>query len=391
MLDVLVADDDRNVLESVSRALIEAGHRVTEAADGGQAAELLSLHAFDLAICDVQMPKLGGLTLLRRIRREAPGTAVVIMTAYAKIPDVVESLRDGAVDYVTKPFDPDEFTARVVGPIAERRALKKKFENAQTKYVARDAGATLVAVSPVMRRLVGQIAVLSASDAPVVITGDRGTGKELVARTIHAQGPRRAGPFVLLDGVLLAGELEEGAVPEVAREEWLLGALGGTLVLDGIDGLPVAAQARLAAIVSAPQARARRAEGGRALGTRLITLTREGVADRANGGTLLDALYYRLSGVHLHVPSLSERASDLCSLASQLLEELTPPDKTIPGLLPEVWQALSCHGYPGNVRELRWILEHALAMAEGGPIELRHLPEETFELLRPSGDSGRHG
>jgi len=381
MLDVLVADDDKNVLESVSRALIEAGHRVTEAADGGQAAELLTLHAFDLAICDVQMPKLGGLTLLRRIRRDAPGTAVVIMTAYAKIPDVVDSLRDGAIDYVTKPFDPDEFTARVVGPIAERRALKKKFEKAQTKYVARGAGATLVAISPVMRRLVGQIGVLAASDAPVVITGDRGTGKELVARTIHAQGPRRDGPFVLLDGLLLADELAtppEGAVPEIAREAWLLGALGGTLVLDGIDGLPVAAQARLAAIVSAPQARARRAEGGRALGTRLITLSREGVADRVNGGTLLDSLYYRLSGVHLHVPSLSERASDLCALAMQLLEELTSPDKTIPGLSPEAWQALSGHTYPGNVRELRWILEHALAMAEGGPIEPRHLPEEIF-------------
>jgi DNA-binding NtrC family response regulator len=380
MLDVLVADDDRNVLESVCRALAEAGHRVTEAADGAQAAELLSSHAFDLAICDVEMPKLGGMTLLRRIRREAPGTVVVIMTAYGRVPDAVDSLRDGAIDYVTKPFDPEEFASQIVGPIDERRALRKKFDDAQTRYVARSTGATLVAVSPPMRRLARQIGVMANSDASVVITGDRGTGKELVARIIHAQGSRRDGPLVLLDSAVLEQHLldADGTDTEgVAREEWLLGALGGTLVLDGVDGLSIAAQARLAALVGAPQVRARRSAGGQPVGTRLITLTRESWADRA-ADRLLDALFYRLSGVQLHVPRLSERGADLCPLVAQLLEELVRPGNTIPGVSPSAWDALSRYGYPGNVRELRWMIEHALAMAEGGPIEAEHLPPETL-------------
>jgi CheY-like chemotaxis protein len=223
MLDVLLVDDDDNVRESVAVALLGAGHKVTEACDGAEALDLLASHAFDLAICDVQMPRLDGLTLFRRLRRDAPGTAVIIMTSHGKIPDVVDTLRDGASDYVTKPFDPDEFTQRVVAPIAEHRALRMRFEAARAQLVARDTGACLVAVSPAMRALEGRMALLSQSDASVVITGDRGTGKELVARTLHAQGPRRDGPLVLVDGALLpellrASELAESGVRDPPAE-----------------------------------------------------------------------------------------------------------------------------------------------------------------------------
>lgn len=121
MLDVLVADDDADVREFIAAALINAGHQVTEASDGAQAAELLSTHVFDLAVCDVQMPKLDGLVLFRRIRRDAPDTAVVLMTSFARLADVVYAMRDGAIDYVTKPFDADDFARRVVAPIEERR------------------------------------------------------------------------------------------------------------------------------------------------------------------------------------------------------------------------------------------------------------------------------
>lgn len=121
MLDVLLADDDADVREFIAAALINAGHQVTEASDGEKAAELLSTHVFDLAICDVQMPKLDGLVLFRRIRRESPQTAVVLMTSFAKLADVIDAMRGGALDYVTKPFDADDFAQRVVAPIEERR------------------------------------------------------------------------------------------------------------------------------------------------------------------------------------------------------------------------------------------------------------------------------
>jgi DNA-binding NtrC family response regulator len=394
MLDVLLVDDDDNVRESVAVALLGAGHKVTEACDGAEALDLLACHAFDLAICDVQMPRLDGLTLFRRLRRDAPGTAVIIMTSHGKIPDVVDTLRDGASDYVTKPFDPDEFTQRVVAPIAEHRALRMRFEAARAQLVARDTGACLVAVSPAMRALEGRMALLSQSDASLVITGDRGTGKELVARTLHAQGPRRGGPLVLVDGALLpellrASELAESGVRDPPAETWLREAEGGTLVLRGLEGLPIREQAALVRLISNPHAIARRAGDGSPLGTRVITLGREPLAARSERGDLLESLYYRLNGTTLHVPRLVDRAEDLCPLVTRLLEELQPPTLTLPGLTPEAWKALSGYTYPGNVRELRWILEHALAMSDGGPIDVSHLPAECSYEGGPS-RSGRY-
>ena len=372
MLDVLLVDDDENVRESVALALVNAGHQVTEAADGAEAADLLSSHAFDLAICDVQMPRLDGLALFRRIRREAPGTAVVIMTSYGRVPDVVDSMRDGAVDYVTKPFDPDEFAHNVVGPIAEHRSLKRKFEAARAQFVSRATGVTLVAVSPAMRSVADRITLLAQSDASVVVTGDRGTGKELVARTLHAQGSRREGPFVLVEGALLPEVLE------ASDDAWLQEAAGGTLVLSGIESLPLRIQASLVRIISSPGAPARRDADWSPLGVRLITLARKGLGKQLNRGELLESLYYRLNRTTLHVPTLAERSEDLCHLVTELLRELQPPSKTVPGLTVSAWEALSKYGYPGNVRELRWILEHALAMADGEPIDVEHLPEEVL-------------
>lgn len=380
MLDVLLVDDDDNVRESVAGALLSAGHKVTEASDGVAAVELLSSHAFDLAICDVRMPRLDGLALFRLLRREAPGTSVVIMTSHGKIPDVIDTLRDGAADYVTKPFDPDEFTRQVVAPIAEHRALRRRFDAARARLVARDTGAQLVTESPKMRCVADRIALLAQSDAAVVVTGERGAGKELVAHTLHAQGPRRDGPLVLVDGVLLpellrATELAEwSSGPSPAT--WFREAAGGTLVLRGLEDLPLPAQAALVRLISAPTAIARRDADGSPLGMRLITLSPEPLTARMSRGELLDSLYYRLNGTTLHVPRLAERAEDLCPLIVQLLRQLQPPTRTVPGLTTAAWRVLSRHDYPGNVRELRSILEHALAMSDGRPIDVSHLPTE---------------
>ncbi|HEY3815585.1 MAG TPA: response regulator [Polyangiaceae bacterium] len=379
MLEVLVADDDENVREAVASAIVSAGHRVTEATDGAEAVELMASQVFDLAICDVQMPRLGGMALLRRIRRDAPGTAVVIMSAFGEIPDAVSSLRDGAVEFVTKPFDPDEFARQIVEPIAVQRGLRKAFERAKAAQAARATGTTLVAVSPVMRAVAERIQVLANTDASGLISGDRGTGKELVARAIHAQGPRREGPLVIADGTILRELLSERRdaddLPDVA-EECFREAMGGTLVLDGIERLSLRAQVRLLRVIDGPGAAARRSPWWTPLGVRLLTLTRENPTGRAGSGELLESLYYRLSAVHLHVPALHERSADFCDLVVELLDELLPPGITRPGVTAEAWRLLSSYPFPGNVRELRWALEHALALAEGGPIDAEHLPPE---------------
>jgi DNA-binding NtrC family response regulator len=378
VLEVLVADDDENVRSAVARALVSAGHRVTEASDGMQALEAMASRVFDLAICDVQMPRLGGLALLRRIRRDAPGTAVVLMTAFGEIPDVVGSMRDGAVDFITKPFDPDEFTHRVVEPIAEHRGLRKAFDRVRASQVACATGARIVADSPAMHAVVERIQVLANTDAAAILVGDRGTGKELVAHAIHAQGPRRGGPFVVADGTLLRAALDDADDPSArdAPEQLFRTAMGGSLVLDGIEQLPLRAQVRLLRLIDAPGAAARRSPWWHPLGIRLLTLTRQDLGARATAGELLDALYYRLNGVQLHVPTLRERGPDLCPLVVQIIDELEPPGTTRPGVTDAAWRLLSSYPFPGNVRELRWALEHALAMSDGGPIDAEHLPDE---------------
>jgi DNA-binding NtrC family response regulator len=372
MLEVLVADDDDAVRQSVAEALESAGHHVTEARDGAQAMRLIGSRVFDVAVCDVHMPNVGGMTVLRRLRRDAPGTAVILMTAFGSVPDAVESLRDGAVDYVTKPFDPYEFTSTVVEPIAQRQRLRKSFEIARARVVARATGEPIVADSPAMRAVLDRIEVIAGTDVSVLVAGDRGVGKELVARVIHAQGARRWGPLLIVDCALLSEALQAHDGDSFEFDE----ALGGTLVLDGVERLSIPAQARLVRALVEPSAQPRRGADQCPRGLRLITLTREKLDERLAAGALLESLYYRLNGVRIQVPALRQRTADLCALVAQLMEELEPPGTTRPQVLPAAWEALEAYDYPGNVRELRWILEHALAVSEGGPIDAEHLPPE---------------
>src|SRR5262252_7276590 len=153
MLEILIVDDDPTTRTSLGYALVDAGHRVTEAVDGAEANQIIESRVFDVAICDVRLPKMDGITLFGRIRQRAPGTAVILMTAYAAVTDAVAALRQGAYDYVTKPFDPEEFTLRVIGRIGERRALRQELEQARAQLAAREVGATIIGQSPVIARL----------------------------------------------------------------------------------------------------------------------------------------------------------------------------------------------------------------------------------------------
>jgi two-component system response regulator PilR (NtrC family) len=245
--------------------------------------------------------------------------------------------------------------------------------------VAKAAGAALVARSPAMRKLVGRMGALAGSDAPAVVVGARGTGKELVARTLHAQGGRRDGPYTVMDGAVL-GELLTSVErrKDGSSEAWLRDVLGGTLVLDALEATPFAAQAQLARMLGSPTFVARHGTDGKPHGARLVTLTRARLPDMVAAGRLLDSLHTCLAGVELGMPPLVDRGADLVPLVAELLRELVPPTKTGPGVTPEAWRALTHYRYPGNVRELRWILEHALAMSEGGPIEREHLPSEAL-------------
>ena len=380
MLEVLIAEDDEIVRQGIADALGRAGHVVTEAADGEQAAALVEEKKFDVAICDVHMPKLDGLTLFRRVRRVAPRTAVVLMTSFGKIPDAVGSLRDGAVDYITKPFDPDELVSRVIGPIAERFTLRRELEKIRLMQTERRTGERIVAESSQMKKLVEQVETLSGSDASVLITGDRGTGKKMLARMLHEHGYRKQGPFVVvpcnsLPDLMLEAELRELTHGRaVGRDEWFRRAMGGTLVIDGIDTLTVSAQSSLLRVIQEPGVMARRDGAWKPAGVRLVAIARSSVAKMARDNAFLEPLFYRLNAMSLFVPPLRERPLDLLPLVAELLARMTPREREIPLMEPRAWEALSKYPFPGNAHEVVWALEHAITLSDGSPIDVGHLP-----------------
>ncbi len=392
MLEVLLVEDDDIIRQSIAAALGRAGHRVTEAADGEQAASLVDARQFDLAICDVQMPKLDGLTLFRRVRHVAPRTAVVIMTSFGRIPDAVGSLRDGAVDYVTKPFDPDEFTERVIGPINERFTLRRELDRARKASDDARDGDRLVSQSLQMQKLVEQVEALAHTDVPVLLTGERGTGKKIVARLLHDRGPRRNGPFVIvpctsLPDLMLESELRElSDTRRNARDGWFRSASKGTIVLDGVDTLPISAQSSLLRVIQEPGMLAHRTNEWVSVGVRLVATARKSLTKMVHDGQFLEPLYFRLNAMGLYISPLRERPLDLLPLVVELLNRMTPRDRELPLIEPRAWEALTRYPFPGNAHELVWALEHAITLADGKPIDLGHLPARIMggDSIQPS-------
>jgi len=229
-----------------------------------------------------------------------------------------------------------------------------------------------------MSSLSGRITMLASSDAPVLVSGAKGVGKELVARAIHALGPRREGPLVVIEAAALPEMMEASVQQELSlprcRDAWFRAASEGTLIIDGIDRLPLRAQGELLRVIDDPVARARRGPSWEPRGVRILSLSRGGLTEKVASGEFLDSLYYRVNAIHIHVPALDERELDLLPLAAELLRELTPPNISPPGISADAWSALSRHTFEGNVRELRWVLEGALVRSDGKEIAVSHLP-----------------
>jgi DNA-binding NtrC family response regulator len=379
MLEILLVDDEPATRMSLACALSDAGHRITEAGDGAEATALTSDSVFDVAICDVRLPKVDGLTLFRHLRRESPGTAVILMTAYATIQDAVTALREGAFDYVTKPFDCEEFTLRVIGRIAERLALRHDLEHARAQLISREVGATLVGHSPVMVRLSETVDTIAQSDAHVLIRGEPGTGKQLVARTIHARSARRLLPFVSVNCAAFPPDAIEaelfGTAVLPARQGKMHVAHGGSLFLDDIDALPLRTQARLLRVLD--EGVLESDDGASCpVDVRVLSATEEDLRHRIAQGTFRDDLLCRINVLDVVLPPLRERRADLPLLLQYFLKRLTPIGKVPPGISPRAWTALSEYPFPGNVREFAHAIERALVLAHGSEIDVAHLPPE---------------
>jgi DNA-binding NtrC family response regulator len=370
MLEVLVVEDDTDMRECIAALLEDAGHHVVQAADGAQGWTLLESRRFDVAICDVHLPFIDGLTLARRAHTASLGTAMVVMTSQASVEDAVASIRDGAVDYLAKPFDAESLLTTVIAPLADRRAWRKELEAARRAWLAATTGVGVVAESPAMKALVERLGNVAQRESCVLLHGEPGVGKRTLARMVHARSPRSLGPYV----VVSAEAIDERMADRGEAATWLRGAEGGTLVIDGIDRVALAAQAALARALAEPGTEARRGIDWQPRGVRVVATAESDLVDAVAAGRFVDSLFFRVTTTSVAVPPLRERREDLLALATGMMAGLAPAWAEAPEMDASLFAALREYGFPGNVPELAWALESAWMAADGGRIEAKHLP-----------------
>ena len=353
MLDILLVDDEPDFRAVVGDALRDAGHRVTLAANGAEGLSLISANVFDVMLCDIRLPRIDGLTLFRRVRQESPSTDVILITAHAAVADAVAALKEGAYDYITKPFDIDEIILQMER-IAAQRALKRELEQARAELSQRkgtNGGRAIIGRSPPMLRLSDRVETIAQSDAPVLITGESGTGKELIARTLHERSARNPKPFIAVNcaafpETLLEAELfghERGAFTGAVkrRDGRFKAADGGTLLLDEIAEVPLPAQAKLLRVLQEGTVEPLGTNEVTRVDVRIISATHRNLRERIREGRFREDLYYRLNVLDIEIPPLRERRGDLPLLLQYFLNKFTPPGKAPSTVSPRAWAVLS--------------------------------------------------
>jgi DNA-binding NtrC family response regulator len=384
-LDVLLVDDEPDIELLAGDALRDAGHRVTAVKDGAEALELVRARAFDLMICDIRLPKIDGLTLFRQTRQQSPDTTVILMTAFAAVQDAVAAVKEGAHDYLTKPFEIDEITLRVKR-IAEHRALLRELDLARAELAKDGIGEVIVGRSVQMLRLLDRVNTIAPSHAPVLLQGESGTGKELVARALHDRGARRGKPFVAVNcaafpETLLEAELfghERGAFTGAVkkRDGRFRAAHGGTLLLDEVAEMSMPAQAKLLRVLQEGVIEPLGTNESVRVDVRVISATNRNLKDRVVEGLFREDLYYRVNVLNVDIPPLRERKGDLPLLVQYFLKKLGRPGTAAPRLSQAAWTALAQFAFPGNVRQLEHAIQHAVVLAGDSNIDVQHLPRD---------------
>jgi len=381
---ILVVDDDTDLLASCRKILARAGYPVHLASNGVEACDLMRQVAPQIVLADIRMPRMDGVALLKEVVNEHPGTLVIVMTAYGTVERAVETMKEGAYDFLVKPFPADQLL-ETVGRAEARVASAERNRSLPAALAESDPQDGIVGRSPAMQALFSQIRAAASSNGSVLVLGESGAGKELVARAIHSHSSRREGPFIALNCGALPDHLveselfghEKGAFTGAhqTRPGLLETADEGVFFLDEIGDLPLHLQAKL---LRALEERQVRRIGGRreiAFDVRLISATNRSIEEMLGDGSLREDLYYRLNTFTLVVPPLRERNGDVPLLALDFLREFSAEcGKTIAGFADEALELLRTYRWPGNVRQLRHVIERAVAVCQGDLITLAELP-----------------
>jgi two-component system, NtrC family, response regulator AtoC len=382
---VLIVDDERTLARAVKAFLAEAGYEAEVASDGEQAVELLPKLRPDVVFADVRLPGMSGIDLLRRIRDFDPAIPVIIMTAYGTIEGAVEAVKLGAFDYMKKPVDLEEL--KLLADRARETALLKQ----ELSYYRRRAASELpmtgvLGESPAIRAVMEQVHQVAALNEtpPVLITGETGTGKGLVARTLHTSGPRATKPFIdvnctALPASLMEAELfgyERGAFTDAKESKLGLfeAAEGGFLLLDEIGDLEPSLQGKL---LRAIEERTVRRVGGirdRKIDVRILAATNRDLDREVHQGRFRSDLFFRLAVILLHLPPLRERGEDALILAEHFLQRFSVKyGKDVRRIDARAREVLLAYPWPGNVRELSHVMERAVLWSRDNTIEVEHL------------------
>jgi two-component system response regulator HydG len=384
---ILVVDDEEALRVSVTKVLRRGGHEVDAAPDGASALALARQQAYQLLVTDFRLPDVDGLALLRQVRAVRPDCEAILMTAYGNIPLAVEAVREGAREFLTKPFKKAELE-HVVARALEKQALADENRRLRLELAgrARGGGARVIGASPAMQRVMAVVEQVAASTATVLITGESGTGKEVLAEALHALSPRRDQPLVkvncaALPETLLEAELfghERGAFTgAVARRDGRFAlANHGTLLLDEIGSISPAVQVKLLRVLQdgsfEPLGSGRTVRAD----VRIVAATNANLAEDVAAGRFREDLFYRLNVISIPMPALRDRLDDLPALAAHFIEQYAARNgKRVDTISQEAMDRLAAYRWPGNIRELQHAMERAVVLATGHTIEPDHLPD----------------
>jgi two-component system, NtrC family, response regulator AtoC len=392
---VLVADDEFSIRQTLSLSLQEQGYEVRAVSNGEEALAELESRDYDAVISDVRMPRVDGMTLLRRALVRQPDLTFVVMSAYSQPEAALEAVGAGAFDYVSKPFKPEEVVL-VLKKAEERRRLVNENRRLRRSGPERSPLDRIVGASEQILQLHKQIRKLAPVSTTVLISGESGTGKELVARALHELSPRAAMPFVPVNcGAIPPGLVESelfgharGAFTDAktAKRGLFAEADGGTLLLDEVGELPPPAQIKLLRFLQEGEIRAVGENRSERVDVRVLAATHRDLGKLIQGGDFREDLYYRLNVVNLAVPPLRARREDILPLARAFIARFNRElNRQVPvtGFEPEAEEVLVGYAWPGNVRELENAVERGVLLAESGLIQVQNLPERVWTVQKP--------
>jgi DNA-binding NtrC family response regulator len=380
MTRILIVDDEPTILNLLNKILIGQGYEAVPASNGEKALNLLQTEKFDLMISDINMTPINGMELLRKARESWPDMGAIMLTAFGSVSTAVDAMKEGAFDYITKPFKLDELIITVQraleyhNAITENKTLKARIEHLDG----------IVAESPGMRKVCEMIERVAPTSATVLIYGESGTGKEIVARALHRYSPRKDKTFMAINCAALPAQLMESEMfghvkgsftgATATKAGLFETAHGGTLFLDEIGSMPLEIQSKLLRVLQDKKIRKVGGSDHTDVDVRIIAASNEKLESLIEQGKFREDLYYRLSVISIDIPPLRNRPEDILPLVDHILRRHLGPEAGLPQIDHEAQNILDNYNWPGNVRELENAIQHALTFAQQGVITKDTLP-----------------